>query len=67
MRKVFRARTRAMPPVAPARRARQETGQARMAARHSASTSVPLHSRVTAIGHRRATGVVVGGLLLELA
>ena len=34
----------------PARRARQETGQARMAARHSASTSVPLHSRVTAIG-----------------
>ena len=51
--------------AAPARRARQGTGQARMAPRHSASTSVPLQSGVIDERPRRAAGVVIRGLLLQ--
>jgi hypothetical protein len=47
MRTVFEAEYEGEGAGAPARRARQGTGQARMAARHNASTSDPLHSSVT--------------------
>ena len=53
MRRVLRTRINAMPPSDPARRARKDAGQARIAARHRASTSVPLQAAVTLIG---ATG-----------